>query len=238
MSVDCQAIHGAVVLAEQQLAGRGRRGRQWLSPFGANLMLSIGWQFDNGISVLDGLSLAVGVVVVQVLSDLGVEGVGLKWPNDIFFQGKKLGGVLIELTGDIQGRCAVVLGIGLNVNMSNFCDVDNIDQPWTDLARVLTENGGGGCNVLSGLKRGLLASKIVNAMFELLDTYEEKSFASYIKRWNELNVFLNKNVILTTPSSCVYGRFEGVSSGGSLILRVNGELKQFSGGEISLRGLG
>ena len=113
---EAEAISGAVVLAENQTAGRGRRGKTWVSPFAANLYMSIVWDFDQGAESLQGLSLAVGVGVRRTLVELGLQDVQLKWPNDIYIGGKKLGGILLEMIGDPNGRCTVIIGIGLNVS--------------------------------------------------------------------------------------------------------------------------
>ena len=108
---------GSVVLAEQQSAGRGRRGKTWVSPFAANIYLSIVWDFEQGAQALEGLSLAVGVAVKRALNAQGVNGVQLKWPNDIYVEGQKLGGILLEMIGDPAGQCSVIVGVGINVAM-------------------------------------------------------------------------------------------------------------------------
>lgn len=123
-----------IVLAEQQLAGRGRRGRKWISPFARNIYCSLVWEFNSGVAALEGLSLAVGVSVVRALHAIGINDAALKWPNDVLHNQRKLAGVLLEITGDISDRCQVVIGIGINVEMSRVMDVAVIDQPWTDAA--------------------------------------------------------------------------------------------------------
>ena len=103
---------GLVCTAEQQTAGRGRRGRQWVSPFASNLYLSLVWEFSQGAAALEGLSLAVGVAVARALAACDVPAVQLKWPNDVLHDGAKLGGILLEMTGDAAGACQVVVGVG------------------------------------------------------------------------------------------------------------------------------
>ena len=122
---------GRVCFAESQTAGRGRRGRQWVSPFGSNLYLSILWQFDNGFAAISGLSLAIGVAVVRALSEIGINEIGLKWPNDIYWQHKKLGGILIEVSGESSGECHAIIGLGLNLYLPEK-ETTGITQPWTD----------------------------------------------------------------------------------------------------------
>src|SRR5690554_2642957 len=128
-----------ISIADCQTAGRGRRGRAWLSPRGENLYLSIGLTFHGGFSVLDGLSLVLGVAVADTLEALGVSGVRLKWPNDIFLPEGKLGGILVELQGELQeGVVQVVAGIGINVHMNR---ADEVEQAWTSLVRHSPDGG-------------------------------------------------------------------------------------------------
>lgn len=129
------AASGTCVLAERQTAGRGRRGRVWHSPFGSNLYLSMLWRFDAGPAALGPLSLAAGTAVAQALQYLGVSGVQLKWPNDIHWQARKLGGLLIEVAGETHGPSQAVLGLGLNIRMPDGAK-DRIDQPWVDLRQA------------------------------------------------------------------------------------------------------
>ena len=125
------ALHGAVVIADQQTEGRGRRGRRWCSPAGANLYCSLGWHFNSSLEMLTGLSLAVGAMVAeQIKTHLGVD-LQLKWPNDLYHNEQKLGGILVEVLGDGAGGQSVVIGLGLNVNMPEEKGV-SIERPWTD----------------------------------------------------------------------------------------------------------
>ena len=133
--VEAGGRSGLVCTAEQQTAGRGRRGREWISPFGRNLYVSTVWEFTQGAAALEGLSLAVGVAVAQALKGLGLPEVQLKWPNDIQHEGKKLGGVLLEMVGDASRQCQVVVGIGVNVAMPGAA-ANAIDQAWTDISRM------------------------------------------------------------------------------------------------------
>ncbi len=137
---------GVVCSAEQQTAGRGRRGRQWVSPYASNLYLSLLWEFSQGAAALEGLSLAVGVAVARALRACAVPSVQLKWPNDVLYEGAKLGGILLEMTGDTAGNCQVVIGVGLNVAMPAAA-AGAIDQAWTDI-KTITANQHPGRNRL------------------------------------------------------------------------------------------
>jgi len=125
------------LLAERQTAGRGRRGRDWQSPFGANLYLSISWSFAHWPAQLTVLPIAIGVACVRALAAQGIEGISLKWPNDLLVDGKKLGGILIEQRGEGGGACRAIVGVGINVSMQ---DARGITQPWTSVASVIGRN--------------------------------------------------------------------------------------------------
>ena len=119
-----------LVLAERQTAGRGRRGRKWVSPFAENIYYSLVLRIEGGMRQLEGLSLVVGLAVMQALRELGIPGAGLKWPNDVLVGQKKIAGILLELVGDPADVCHVVLGVGINVNMQM---TDEVDQQWTSM---------------------------------------------------------------------------------------------------------
>lgn len=128
------APSGKFVLAEQQTAGRGRLGRTWVSPFGCNIYCSLLWRFDLASSVLSGLGIVVAIALVTTLADF-VEGIEIKWPNDILWQQQKLAGILLEMQGEANGPAAVVIGMGLNINMPESSR-QQIDQPCTDIYRA------------------------------------------------------------------------------------------------------
>ncbi len=217
------SAHGVLCAAESQSQGRGRRGRLWHSPFAQNIYLSVAWRVDGGVAQLEGLSLAVGVVISEVLESLGVNGVGLKWPNDIFIDGKKLGGVLVELSGDLASDCTAIVGVGLNVQMNDKAD-SSIDQPWANLR----EYGYRG-------NRNALVGRLAAALLGVLDAYRASGFAAYQQRWNMRSIYRDVMVKLVSGSTCVTGQMRGVSPRGELLLLKDGKLEPYSGGELSLR---
>ena len=217
-----QSSKANICLAEYQSEGRGRRGRQWVSPYGSNLSLSIDWQFEGGVAALEGLSLAVGVVVARSLSVFGVNKLSLKWPNDIFIEGAKLGGILIDVKGDHAGPCHVVVGVGVNVNMS--CQEVDIDQSWIDLKSI--------CNEVS---RNKLAASIIDGLVSALATFEPEGFQSYMAEWRQLDAYSGKSVEVNSGRHKTTGMCCGVATNGALIIEVDGVQKQIHGGEISLR---
>jgi len=217
--------NGVVCMAEMQTMGRGRLGKTWVSPYGQNVYLSFVWSFKSGIAALSGLSLACGVAVCRALDELGVKGHGLKWPNDILWQGKKLGGILVEIQGESQGGYSVVVGIGINYQMSSQASTD-IDQPWVDVCTV------------SGVPvgRNKLAGKLIERVLDMLASYEEKGLAPYVEPWNAFDCYKNSNVRIISGKKVTAGIAKGISSGGELILqKPDGGQQLIVSGEVSLR---
>ena len=159
-------LTGLVCTAEQQSAGRGRRGRQWVSPYASNLYLSLLWEFTQGAAALEGLSLAVGVAVARALRACDVPAVQLKWPNDVLYDGAKLGGILLEMSGDAAGSCRVVIGVGLNVAMPKAA-AGAIDQAWTDI-KTITNN--------QHPRRSRILAALLNELLPLVADFEQRGF--------------------------------------------------------------
>jgi BirA family biotin operon repressor/biotin-[acetyl-CoA-carboxylase] ligase len=217
---------GLVCTAEQQTAGRGRRGRQWVSPFARNLYLSLVWEFTQGAAALEGLSLAVGVAVAEALKSCGLPAPQLKWPNDLLYDDEKLGGVLLEMVGDATGTCQVVVGVGLNVAMPRD-SATAIDQAWTDLATIV------GTGELPG--RNELLAALLNALLPLLAGFESTGFSPWREAWQALDAHAGKSVILTTGAEKLAGIARGVDDRGALQLETSLGVQSIYGGEISLR---
>ncbi len=213
------------VLAEQQLAGRGRRGRTWISPYAANLYLSLVASFSGGAAALEGLSLAVGVAVRRALLRFNCSA-QLKWPNDILCDGKKLGGILLEMTGDPVGDCRVVIGIGLNIAMPSSA-AEAIDQPWTDLAAQLPELP----------SRTELAAALIEEVVNVTANYQNEGFKAWREEWLEACAYNGQQVVLRGPGQESNGVMVGVDETGALLLQSNeGQVERIIGGEVSLRG--
>ena len=220
------SVSGLVILAEQQTGGRGRRGKSWVSPFAANIYLSIVWDFEQGAEALEGLSLAVGVAVRRALIAHGVQGVKLKWPNDIYVEQKKLGGILLEMIGDPAGHCSVVIGVGLNVSMP-VSQASAIDQDWTDVATELQDK-------LPA--RNKLAAELISEILPLLGTFQEQGFAAYCDEWQAADAFYGQPAVISTPKQSTAGIVKGVGINGALRLELDsGNIESFIGGELSLR---
>ncbi|MCP5191099.1 MAG: biotin--[acetyl-CoA-carboxylase] ligase [Pseudomonadales bacterium] len=217
-------VGGALVcLAERQSAGRGRRGRAWWSPFGSNLYLTVGWPMAGGAATLAGLSLAVGACLAEALEAIDIQPIGLKWPNDLLVDGRKIGGILVELRGDALGPCWVVVGVGLNLNMMD--DGQAIDQPWTSARRVCGRP----------VDRNLVAGRALQGLLMLLGNYEQDGFAAWQAAWQDRNLLLGRQVVVQGDGSSLAGCVLGVAADGALRLQTAAGEVRVSSGEVSVR---
>lgn len=215
---------GLVCIAEQQTAGRGRRGRNWVSPFASNLYLSLTWEFDGGATALEGLSLAVGVAVAQGLEHCGAQDITLKWPNDLMHQGSKLGGILIEMIGDVAGNCQAVIGVGLNVRMPETAGGD-IDQAWTDLSRIQPQLP----------NRNDVLVSVLDQLLPLLPSFERGGFKPLREAWMARDAHADQGVVVNSGNRQLEGTARGVDDKGALLLETAEGLQPVYGGEVSLR---
>ncbi len=216
---------GLACLAETQTAGRGRRGRHWVSPYAAGIALSVLWRFAVGPALLTGLSLAAGVAAARAVSRAGVDGLGLKWPNDLFWQGRKLGGILLEFGGEGGGPCHAVVGIGLNLALPP-AGAEAIEQPWIDL-RALAGTAAVSRNALAGAILGELVLACARA--------EQGGLAVLLAEWAQFDLTAGREVRVLLPGATIEGRARGVDESGALLLECDGKLRRFVAGEVSLR---
>jgi len=215
-----------VCFAEMQTAGRGRRGRQWISPFGGNIYMSILRQFSTDPQTLGGLSLALSVAIVRTLEALGVSDVKLKWPNDVIWKKRKLAGTIVEMVAESTGPCRVVMGIGLNVDLSGGLS-HKIDQPWVDLKTIMGEVP----------RRNQLASTLLQQLFTTIAEFEKSGFSLLADEWRKYDDFSGNKVNLLLPTKNISGVCEGIDDMGALLVRAaDGHIQKFTSGEISLRG--
>jgi len=221
-----QVTQGQVCLAECQLAGRGRRGKEWVSPFGSHLYLSLYHKLDQGMSQAMGLSIACALAVTDTISSLYSVDVELKWPNDIYLNGKKLAGILIDLEGQVTGECHSIIGIGINVSMPTQV-TDKIDQPWTDLNAAIGTN----------IDRNLLAATLIYHLQVRVNEHKESGLQNMLTLWHKHDLYLNKAVKLITGANEKQGVCRGINDQGALLLEVDGETKPIYGGEMSMRGI-
>lgn len=214
---------GTVIVAEMQQAGRGRRGRVWQSPFGANLYYSYFWRLDDGIQAAMGVSIAVGLAVYDAIKALYSIEVELKWPNDIYLNKQKLAGVLVELDGQPQGPCQLVIGIGINLQMPQSFS-QHIDQAWTDLSQHAQQ-----------LDKNQLVASLTYYLEQRLVQYRQTGLHAMYEQWNSLNAFAGECVELNTGHRSWRGICEGIDPQGGIRIRQDGEVKSYYGGEVSLR---
>ena len=211
------------VLAEQQQAGKGRRGRTWVSPFGKNIYLSLLVSFASGMAALEGLSLMVAIAVERSLVALGVQGIGLKWPNDVYLNDKKLAGILLEVTGEYSSHCQVVIGIGINVAM-DASQAEEITQPWAQLISDYPH-----------ISRNQLAAELINQLLVIVDEFQQEGFAPYQQYWAERDVYHEQTVRVVAGDHVKQGVMKGVNRKGELMLKTNQGIEVLNAGEVSLR---
>jgi BirA family biotin operon repressor/biotin-[acetyl-CoA-carboxylase] ligase len=215
---------GAVCLAEHQQAGRGRHGRSWISPFGRNVYLSLLWRFDLAPMQVAGLSLAAAIGVLRVLHRFECREAGLKWPNDILWQNRKLAGLLLEVAGEADGPAMVVIGVGLNTWLGDTGE--EIDQPWVDLASIPD---------LQPYSRSRLAAELITELHRVAQEYQAGGLAGFLDEWHRNDLMLGRAVEIRSAQRRQQGEHLGVDPTGALRLLVDGEQRLFHAGEVSLR---
>ena len=219
------APSGTVLAAEWQRRGRGRLGRAWHAGVGEALTFSLLWRFARGAGTLSGLSLAVGSALACALESGGATAIGLKWPNDILWRGRKLAGILIELAGDALGPTAAVIGVGVNVHLTDATRA-RIGQPAVDLETV--------CGVAPDRNR-LLARMLVQ-LGATLDEFARDGFKPLRAEWLRRHAFQDRWVTLIFPDgSRQAGRAGGVAEDGSFMLETRAGTKRYHSGEVTLR---
>lgn len=211
-------------LTEQQTQGRGRLQRVWHSPFGKNIYLSCYYPFQKDIRALAGLSLVISLAVLATLRALGFNDGMVKWPNDIFYQGKKLAGILMDVQTQPQGFSMVTIGIGLNVNMTARDELA-IDQSWTSLRE---ESG-------ASLDRNYVVALLLQHLLDYVHRFAQEGFSVFSEEWAASDSLLHQTVTLDYMSHHISGEAVGINSKGHLLIRFPDESVQaFSSGEVVL----
>ncbi len=210
-----------VCVAERQTAGRGRRGRVWHSPYAKNIYVSMAFNLPGGVEVLEGLSLALGVAIANCLSERGVADVGLKWPNDIWVNNKKLAGILVELKGEAEVGWRVVAGVGVNVLMSN--DGGDIDQPWTSISSLIGDS----------FSRNQWSVFLIEALIASIERYRRGGLQVLLGDWRRYDVLYKQAVVIVGTGET--GVCEGIDERGRLLIDMGGEIRVVNAGEVSIR---
>ncbi len=219
-----------VCLAEMQHAGRGRRGRSWIAPFGAGLAMSASRSFQDAPRALPALSLAVGVAVSRGLARAGARGIGLKWPNDIWFDDRKVGGILIDLRAEADGPVFVVIGIGINVVLSAA-------------ARAAIEASGVKAGAVADAcaaapSRNAIAGAVLDELLVMLSKFESEGFAPFHPAWTDLDVLRGRAAAVSIGEQRLVGTARGIDDDGALKLEIGGSVRRFVAGDVSLRPAG
>ncbi|MES0874790.1 biotin--[acetyl-CoA-carboxylase] ligase [Sinimarinibacterium thermocellulolyticum] len=211
------------LFAEYQTAGRGRRGRGWVTPFAAQLAFSVAWSFDAVPAQLSALPLAVGVVLARRLHALGAAAVRVKWPNDLVADGRKLAGILIEHRGE-GGGCRVIVGVGLNLGLRPE-HASEVTQPWINLTELLA----------APVARNALAADLLDALTTTLAAYPRTGFAGHAAHWPALDVSYERPVQVQLGERRIDGIARGVDDDGALLVDAAGTRHRLHSGEVSLR---
>ncbi|GAB57035.1 BirA family transcriptional regulator, biotin operon repressor [Glaciecola punicea ACAM 611] len=214
---------GYCCLAEAQSAGRGRRGRNWVSPYASSLYLSMLWRFTGGHQAMTGLSLMVGVIINETLQSLEVLNCQLKWPNDVYHEQKKLAGVLIEVEGQVGATTSAIIGIGININLP--ANVQGINQAFTDLSSITKKP----------ISKNQLAAALIHKLWQNLPIFEAHGMAPFMARWKDCDLYYKKHITIVAGDKIITGTGNGIDNTGALLLDINGSIKAFHGGEISVR---
>ncbi|PCS23932.1 bifunctional biotin--[acetyl-CoA-carboxylase] ligase/biotin operon repressor BirA [Candidatus Enterovibrio escicola] len=217
-----QLVSGTSCLAEYQESGRGRRGRVWFSPFGTNLYLSIYWRLNTGMAAAVGLSLVVGISMVETLEKLGAKDIKVKWPNDLYWQERKLAGILVETRGQVGDVTHCVIGIGLNVAMT---ETSEVNQDWINLIKTSSTLP----------DKNTLAVALINGINETLHEYESTGMKGFVDLWDKYDNFYGKPVKLLLGERKIKGISCGINDKGELLLETEVGITSYIDGEISLR---
>lgn len=210
-------------LAESQHSGRGRFNREWLSPFGKNIYLSLLWHFPGDLSTLSGLSLVIAIAIIQALNKYGIEDICLKWPNDVLWNNHKLAGTLIELRGESNTACDAVIGIGLNVELPKLLK-RAIKQPIADLSEIIKKQP----------ERNKLIALLIESLIDTLTLFQREGLLPFIKLWKTLDKNFNQEITLYAQEQCIVGINRGINEQGLLLLEdAQGKIRAFSSGEVS-----
>lgn len=213
----------SVLLAERQTQGRGRRGRCWQSPLAAHLYLSMALRFELPLARLAGLSLVVGMSLAESLRALGYPDVQLKWPNDLLVKGRKLGGVLVDVSGEMGGPLLVVIGIGINVRMP-VTHAQRIDQPWCDL------------EALAGIDRNVLAARLIADLLATLARFPQVGLDDVLARWSALDALHGQRIRIDDGRAPCEAQALGLAADGGLRVRTAQGERVLYAGEVSVRG--
>ena len=216
--------HATICAAESQTAGRGRRGNSWHAAAGQNIMCSLSWGFSHWPETITGLGLAVALSVAERLNCEHRIGVRIKWPNDLLVSGRKLGGILVDVSGEAGGGCNAVIGLGLNIDQADW-STESTGYAWHDLKSMGVK-----------LNRNQLIGQIVSDWVAMLQGFELHGFSPLVHRWNRLSSYADSTISVTGSAGSLVGKMLGVDEAGALLVEsVDGEVHRFSDSNLSVR---
>jgi BirA family transcriptional regulator, biotin operon repressor / biotin---[acetyl-CoA-carboxylase] ligase len=212
-----------ILLVEQQTQGIGQANKNWHSPFAENIYLSCAWAFSQELSSLQGLSLTVGLAIIDALHVfLGKDqNIRIKWPNDIFYENKKMGGILVDIEHHNTENIHAIISIGLNVNMT--VSGESINQPWNSLCLIKKRIW----------DRNQVAGVLINSLFNYLLQFSSHGFSSFLEQWRHYDYLLQKSITLKNAHGSQMGIASGVDIHGRLLhLTADGKITAYTSAEI------
>ncbi len=219
--------NGTLVVADYQMAGKGRRGRTWESPSGTGIFMTLMLKPDINPNNASMLTLVAALAVAKAISDITGEQALIKWPNDIVINGKKICGILTEMSAQFDYINHIVIGIGINVHNKDF--PEEIKETASSL---MIESGG------QHFRRAEIIEKIMEYFEEYYEIYlETEDLSALVKEYNSLLVNMHKNVKVLDPKEPFEGKAMGITPRGELIVDTWESRKLVSSGEVSVRGI-
>lgn len=211
-----------IIIAEQQLAGHGRWGRPWISPFACHLAYTLLWDYYGPTQYLSSLSLKMALSLVRALQDFGLRGLQVKWPNDLLYEKKKLAGILIQSQSEHHGCTRLLISIGLNVGPVASTQVD---RPITSLYEITHRQ----------IDRNDLTVTITQQLFRDLAELTLKQDRDWIQDWNRLDALANQPIQLYRGTEVIHGIARGINEYGELIIEDESQNREsYNAGEVSL----
>jgi BirA family biotin operon repressor/biotin-[acetyl-CoA-carboxylase] ligase len=217
---------GEVLLAEYQTAGKGRRGRSWMAAPGGAICLSLSWTFAAVSQDLGALGLVIGVCALRALASLGLDGVALKWPNDLLHGGRKLGGILIELRAEASGPAYVVIGLGLNVALgeAHLKQIEATGIAPTDL-----------CQAGLGAPRNAVVAALITQIVQGLVEFERTALKPFLAEWRDADALRGRPVTVIAGTGITHGLARGIDLHGALLVETPQGVQRFISADVSVR---
>lgn len=214
-----------ICCAEQQTKGRGRHGRDWYSPYGENIYLSLRWEINKPNKNIEQLSIIAGISIIEVLENMGISrDIAIKWPNDIYYKNKKLSGILTEVVHGPKSLLSIIVGIGINVN-SNFETAQDSTNNWASLINISQKS----------YDRNIIIAKLISNLQANLITLLDSGFKNFAAKWQDYDYLYDKTITLTNISQKIEGIVKGINLDGELqLLTANNQILCLKSGEVTL----